>query len=120
MTARTLDDVVREARYILQDTDTNNYRYPQSRLIDAYNIALAEAWRLRPDLFITQYAAGVPTVSNTVTPLTSVAFPIDEMVFALFCDYVAGRAELADDEFSVDGRAFGLIANFKQALAGGG
>lgn len=117
MSAPLLSDVLREARNVLQDTDSNNYRYTDARLIDAYNLALSEAWRLRPDLFITTYAAGVPLVANSVTPST-VSFPLDTQFFAPFCDYVAGRTELADDEFSVDGRAMGLVSSFKQSLVG--
>ena len=117
MTA-TLDEIINEAWNVLQDTDATSRRYSQSRLLDAYNFALREAYRLRPDLFIGAFNAAISVTPNTTVDLTAVTFPLPESLMLPFANFVAGRAELADDEFSVDGRAMGLMTSFASALMG--
>ena len=110
--AKTLQDVVTSSRRMLQDSRTP-YRYTDEHLTALVNEALSEARRMRPDLFIDQYTTAYPDydVSDLGT-----AIPIDEAYFTALTHYVAGTAELVDDEFTVDGRATALITSFRTKL----
>lgn len=107
--AKTVNSVISEARAILKDTDSQLLRYSTADLVEYFNNALLEARRIRPDLFRAYIGQSVP--SYTESDLSS-PFPIDEMFFPQFVHYVAGTAELRDDEFSVDARAVTLLNQF--------
>lgn len=111
--AKLVSDVVSEARTVLHDTNAQLYRYSDEDLVAYLNNALLEARRLRPDLFRSYI--GLPVPSFTTAELDS-AFPIDEMFFPQFVFYVAGSAELRDDEFTVDARAATLMSQFVAKL----
>ena len=112
MTA-SIDDVLHDARVILMDTDPDNYRRSTSELVRLYNSALREARRLRPDLFIGQYGVALSTQTpSDTTDYTAVNFPLPEWVMPAFASYIAGRAELADDEYADDGRSAALLKEF--------
>lgn len=73
-------------------------------------------FRLRPDLFIE---------INYVIPEYTTAdmgetFPIELQFYNPVVQFVTGFTELADDEFTVDGRAATLLTAFKHQLIGGG
>ena len=74
--------------------------------------AIAEARRIRPDLFITNLSA---TFSALTAPST---FPVPEEYEAVVVDFVAARAEFRDDEFVSDSRAAALMQRFKQHMLG--
>lgn len=112
---RTAGEVIADARDILQDHVTP-YRYTESQLFRYLSSALMEARRIRPDLFSGSLRAPVPNYSEfdgaKILPLIDTYYP--QVV-----NYVAGRAELRDDSFAVDGRATALIAAFGASLGGG-
>ena len=106
--------VIDRAQEILQDTA--GVRYPIADLVDYLNEGIVAIRRVRPDLFIGQYT----------TPLTAVtegtlanALPTPDSVFEGLAYYVAGRAELRDDEFAVDGRAMTMMGRLNTNLLQG-
>lgn len=107
--AKTVSDVVSEARVLLQDTDAQLYRYSDDQLVAYLNNALLEARRIRPDLFRAYIGQAIPSYTSADL---SADFPIDEMFFPQFVFYVTGSAELRDDEFTVDARAATLMNQF--------
>jgi len=111
--AKTVGDAISEARTILHDTDSQLYRYSDDDLVAYLNNALLEARRIRPDLFRAYINQSIP--SFTTADFAS-AFPVDEMFFPQFVFYVAGSAELRDDEFTVDARAATLLNQFVAKL----
>jgi len=115
--AKTVADLISEARSLLQDTDTP-YRYSDSDLIAYLNTAMPEARRKRPDLFVTYWGGDSP--SFTVADITAATdFPLDEMYYMPFVYFVVGMAELRDDEFAVDNRAVSLLNAFTGKLITG-
>ena len=111
--AKTVSDAISEARVILQDTDSQLYRYSDSELVAYLNNALLEARRIRPDLF--RAYVGQPVPSFTASDFAEL-FPLDNMFFPQFVYYIAGTAELRDDEFTVDARAATLLNQFVAKL----
>lgn len=113
--AITPTNVILTARDILQDT-VADYRYTDDSLYRGLNMALREAKRLRPDIYLSGGAlVPVPTVNagNAATPL-----PIDDQFETAFVSYVVGWAELRDDQYTAEGRAGALLGQFKTALVG--
>ena len=106
----TIQNIIDDARVILQDAAKT--RYTDAQLTSICNYALYTANRLRPDLFFSSIgtAQTALAVGNT--------FPLPPQYEPVVSNYVASRAELRDDEYSVDGRAAALLAEFKNALLG--
>lgn len=118
--AASVNDLIQEAREILQDLDPTNYRYPQQSLVQYYNGAIREARRLRPDLFTGTFQSQLPTLLwNPTLDLTFVPFALPEWLYVPTVNFIVGRAEIADDEFAVDGRAMSFLQNFVETLVGG-
>lgn len=112
---RTVQDVLTQARALLQDT-RDPTRYADAELVRNLDEAISEARRLRPDLFVGRIRDGVALLTGK--PLTT-PLPIDDMLFTATVNYVVGRAEIRDDQFTTDGRAVTLITMFQGALLGG-
>ena len=102
----TVAKYVTSARTLLSDT-TVPYRYPDPDLVLALSFAMLEARRLRPDLFIGRYDA-IP--SFTVNDSTAV--DIDEQYRIAVLYYMAGHAQLRDDEDTQDARAGQFLNKF--------
>jgi hypothetical protein len=122
--AKTYQDVVTEARVLLQDTDSSSYRYSDTTLIAMYNRGLQAMARVRPDAFYDLYdanALNVPELAESPgagqTDWTD-TFGIDLMFFNPLVHYVTGMAEITDDEYTEDGRAQLLLNQFKADLLG--
>lgn len=98
---------------ILQDDGT---RYPQAQLLGYLNEGIAAIRRVRPDIFIGRYTQPLPqvTVATLGDPL-----PTPDSVFEGLAYYIAGRAELRDDEFAVDGRAMTMLTRLTNTLLQG-
>jgi hypothetical protein len=126
-TAKTIDDMQTEVRLILNDNETP-YRYPVATIVQVFNTALREVYRLRPDAYIGNFTSGQlsSNPANTysvadfgLTPGTP--FPLDDrLFFGPIVFYVAGRLEIEDDEFADDKRAALLMTAFKEQLTGVG
>lgn len=111
----TLGQVVKETRRLLQDELDLPYRYGDGDIVDAFNIALLEARRLRGDLFLpTRFKLPYFDTSGTID-MTAVV-PIEPHYRQAFVYYVVGRIELRDDEQTQDGRAAALLTKFINQL----
>lgn len=105
----TVADVFAEARVLLQDTVVP-YRYADAELIRILNIAIMEARRLRPDLFLGQFTS-LPAFASTGD-----AFNLEPMYRPAFVYYLVGRAALRNDEATEDARATVLMNKFAAQL----
>jgi hypothetical protein len=123
--AKTYQDVVTEARVLLQDTDSASYRYENSTLLAIYNRALQVLCRTRPDAAYDLFSGNALNVPELVesgagagqTDWTD-TFGLEMQFFTPLVHYVVGLAELTDDEYTEDGRAVALLTIFKQSLLG--
>jgi hypothetical protein len=101
--------IIAAVRDVLQDDDEE--RYKDDRLIRGLNLAVRDMRRVRPDFFIGRFSEPV----WQATALTDV-YPYPEVTFPSVVKYVSGWAELADDEYTTDGRAAGLLGAFRTDL----
>jgi hypothetical protein len=104
----TVQDYVDESRRLLQD-EISPFRYPDDDLVYALNIGLAEARRVRPDLFLPSFA--IPYFT-TLTADGGKAVPIELPFRSAFVYYLVGRMQLRDDESTTDARAASLLTKF--------
>lgn len=109
--ARTVQQVLDRAWEILQDDGT---RYPEAELCAHVVDAVQQVRSVRPDIFVGAYAAALP---DTLT--VAQALPIPDQFFASVSQYVAGMAELRDDEFAIDGRAMMMKETLTKKLVSG-
>jgi hypothetical protein len=113
---KTVADAVANTRAILQDNDTP-YRYSDADLVTYLNDALLETRKLRPDLFRAYWGTGTPFPEFTDADIAAETnIPINNMYFTPLTYFMAGTAELRDDEFTVDARAATLLNQFVQKL----
>lgn len=123
--AKTYQDVVTEARVLLQDTDATSYRNSDATLLAIYNRGLQALARVRPDACFDLYSSNslnVPELveSGAVAGQTNWTdnFGLEMMFFAPLVAYIVGVAEIIDDEYSEDGRAALMLASFKTEVMG--
>src|SRR5262245_698046 len=107
----TVGQYLEEARRLLQD-ERVPYRYPDKDLVEALNIGLTEARRLRADLFLPLFE--VPYISSSGAITMTAPVTIDPMYRSSLVYYVVGRAQLRDDEETTDSRASALLTKFTQ------
>ena len=115
--AQTISSFVSDVRYGVSDTRAP-YRYSDDRILSVLNQGLRELARLRPDAFIDTF-----DVDDIVVPEYTSADLLEPLPFGyLFTtpllDFVVGMIELADDEFTVDGRAITLRQKFTSSVVG--
>lgn len=108
----TVAKIIAEARVLLQDTVNSPYRYADADLLNALNQAFPEAKLKRPDLFLSGTMPDYTAVDST-------AITFNEMYRMALVYYIAGRAQLRDDENVQDQRAAAFIQMFNAKLAGG-
>ncbi len=108
---KTIGGVVTDARVILNDAAGD--RYTDDELISDFNNAISQTKKLRPDAFILGEALPEFTSADLAED-----FPLPEIFVQSFVYYLAGNAELRDDEFAVDGRAMTLLAAYRRDLTG--
>lgn len=115
--AKTYQNAIDEARQILQDTDTP-YRYDDAILLNILNRGLQELARLRPDAYWDQFATDDVTVPEIEELTLEDAFAPPMMFYNPIVSYIVSWAEVLDDEFTTDGRAAMMFAQFqKQVLS---
>lgn len=107
----TVDDYVAEARRLLQD-EVSPYRYSDTSLVEALNVGLLEARRLRPDLFLGR-ATAVPTHGYVLVGTT---VNLDQQYRPALVYYMAGRVSARDDETSQESRASAFLGKFTAQL----
>lgn len=127
-TSKTLDDAVAEIRAVVNDSDSDFARFPNTLVLTKINSALRDVYRYRPDAYIGNFTQAVFSSNAVVTydetdlgltPATP--WPIDDrLFFTPVILYVAGMLELADDEFVDNSRAAQLLASFRTMLVGPG
>jgi hypothetical protein len=107
---RKVSDVIIQARFALNDS-VEPYRYTTPELVAHVNGAISEVRRVRPDIFDGRYDEPLPYVSSEGED-----FPLPDTLFMLVAYYVAGTAELKDDEHVEIQRASGLLTKFQTGL----
>jgi len=124
--AFTVEDLINQARDIVQDTGMEfDYddpdRHTNAKMIRFLNTALADCYRIRPDLFFPGvFDRSTLPVYTEADIAAQTPFGVDDTYFSAFVDYVAGYIGLADDEFAQDGRAVALLNRFIQKLSSKG
>jgi hypothetical protein len=132
--AKTWQNVIDEARVILQDTAAP-FRHSNTVLLAKLNRGLQELARLRPDAFWEFFETDDITVPEVVTIDSdpddepeefdpeedgqiglSADFNLPMMFYTPLVYWVASSAELVDDEFTNDGRAVLLQNQFKNMV----
>lgn len=134
--AKTYANLLTEARQILQDTRTP-YRYADDLLINGLNRGIQEMARIRPDAFwdrfdfttddilVFEVVTTDPLPDTDPTTISSTedaqvaltdTFELSMQFYSPLVYFVAGSAELTDDEYSTDGRASMLLSGFKQQI----
>lgn len=113
--AKTYADVITEARELLQDS-REPYRYDPQILLNILNRGLQAIARLRPDAYWDTFTAESIVVPEIAEGDLGDPFALDMMFYTPLVSFVVAWAEVVDDEFTVDGRAAQLFANFKTEL----
>ncbi len=112
--AKSIQDIVTEVRFILQDEDEDGiYRNSDESIVRVVNSTMYELKRVRPDVWLGGYNAPLPEYE---VGALDVPIPFDAMFFQATIFYIVGFIELQDDEFAVDGRAAGLLRAFGAML----
>jgi hypothetical protein len=117
---QTVIDYVNEARVLLQDTrdDTNSggtsYRYSDVELVSALNLGLANAHRLRRDLFLKYETTPIYPV------LSATDVDIDEGYRRAILFFMVGHAQLRDQEETTDARASAFLQSFTTQMTTAG
>jgi hypothetical protein len=108
----TVADIVDPVRDILQDRQ-EPYRYPTDSLMRALYMGLLQVRTLRPDHYIGTFHHTMPRPTGLNDYVA-----VSEQLLPSLVAYVAGVAELRDDEFTTDGRASALLDKFRRDLMG--
>lgn len=123
--AKTYQDVITEVRVLLQDTDSDSYRYSETVLIGIYNRGIQAVARVRPDACYDLYTDNSLEVPELVESspgsgqtIYTANFGLEMQFFNPLVSYLVGIAELVDDEYTEDGRAAMLLQAFKAELLG--
>ena len=106
----TVADYVRETRVLLQDI-VPPYRYPDIDLVSALNLGMLAARKLRADLFL-----GASMAIPYFTAVDATAVTMDAQYRLPFIYFMAGHAQLRDEEDTQDARAAAFIGTFTAAL----
>lgn len=109
----TVGQYITESRRLLQD-EVAPYRYPDADIVDALNIGLMEARRLRADLFLPVFTQPFFDASGAIDDAAAV--PMDPMYRSSLVYYIVGRMQLRDDEPTTDQRAGALLQKFLQQM----
>jgi len=102
----TVQSLLDRARLPLNDDE--KIRYPDTELLAWAVDGVKLLKRKRPDLFVGRW-----TVSFDALEVGD-AVPIDEMYHQMLADYITGRCETKDADFSAEGRGMAFLQ-----LAGG-
>ena len=111
--AKTYQNAIDEAREILQDTDEDDYRFSTPKLLNILNRALQEIGRIRPDAYWTTFADDDIVVPEVTTSTLTNTFPRPMQFFLPVVSFIVAWTEVTEDEFTQDGRAGMLLAQFK-------
>lgn len=121
--AKTYQNILDEARTLLQDKDPDERRYEDPDLLEHLNRGLQEIARVRPDAYWDGFDTDdivvpeIKTSGATGTDLNvSATFALPMQFFSSLVYFTVASAEIVDDEFTDDGRAAQLLGAFKAQL----
>jgi len=114
-TLNTVADYVADARTLLQDL-IPDYRYDDASMLVAMNVALLEARRIKPELFVYNFEAGGQVQSFEEVDDTYV--DIEPQFRLALLHGICGHALERDQEDVQDTRATAFLALFTQGLVG--
>ena len=128
MSNKTYQQLLADARVIVQDTDTDPtlQRNSDQTLVDIFNRGFQELYRIRPDAFWdlwddTQEDFVVPVITITlITDPTSwlQPFAIPMQYYNPMVNWVVAMVESVDDEFTEDSRSTQFYTQFKLMVNG--
>lgn len=106
MAFNTVNQFVESARRLVQDT-VEPYRYSDEEYIEGLNLALLEARRIRPDLFIRNNGDIPYYTDNDGTEVD-----IDPQYRVAVLYFIVGHIHLRDEEDTQDARASVFLNKF--------
>jgi hypothetical protein len=109
----SVESYILDARTILLDK-TAPYRYTDDSLLVAFNTALLEARRLRPDMFVYKFGDRMPTYAA----VSSEQVPIEFQLRLPIVYGTVAHAMLRDEEDVPVERANAFLAKFQNMLTG--
>lgn len=109
----TVEDYITDVRTLLLD-ETAPYRYDDASLLVAFNVAILEARRLRPDLFVFTHHDKVPFF----TAVNTTEFEMEPQFRLGFVYGICGHALARDQEDIQDSRAATFMTAFRNILVG--
>jgi hypothetical protein len=112
MALDTVQDYIDRARVLLLDT-VAPCRYEDNDLVEALNMGILEARKMRPDLMSGYFQTSLPDFSSANMSAT---VDIDPQYRTAFVYYICGQAQLRDDENVQDGRAAIFLNKFSGQL----
>lgn len=119
MALDTIAQMVLHCRTLTQDK-VQPYRYQDYEFVTAFNMAVMESQRLRPDFWVVATPPSIDTSAganyNASTDTTPVG--VDPMYRMAFVYYMVGQAQLRDEEETQDNRAAAFLAMFTKQLTG--
>ena len=110
MALETVAKFITTARVLMTDT-VSPYRYSDAELAIALSLAMLEARRLRPDLFLGRMSTIPNYTANDTT-----AVVIDDQYRIALLYYVIGHAQLRDEEDTQDARAVAFLSKFASQM----
>lgn len=123
--AKTYQNLIEEARELLQDSDSATERFSNATLLNLLNRGLNQLARIRPDAFYDLYDANdlnVPEIVEAAPAEGQVewtdAFPLELQFYSPLISYIVGVAEMYDDEYTEDGRAAMALTMFRNTVLG--
>src|SRR5262245_40941745 len=108
MALSTVAQYLTEARRLLQDKNAP-YRYQDTEIILALNLAIGEASRCRPEIFQDYFDDVLPEYSSAA-PNEEVDIPANFRMAFLY--FMVGHSQLADEEDTTDARSAALLNKF--------
>ncbi len=109
----SVEDYIDDARTLLLDRIVP-YRYDDISLLVAFNTALLEGRRLRPDLFVFKHGSGVPSYDA----VSGEEVPIEPQFRLAFVYGTVAHALARDTEDVQDTRATSFMNIFQSILTG--
>jgi hypothetical protein len=109
----TVKDYVFSVRRLLLDR-VRPYRYSDDSIVEALNLALLEARRLRADFFVCRYGENVPSFEG----VTGTPVPIEPQFRLPFVYGIAAQVLQRDDDDVNDERANSFDNRFQTMLTG--
>jgi hypothetical protein len=109
----TVAGYIHSVRRLIKDM-RRPYRYADDDLVEALNMALLEARRIRADLFVTRWGNTVPAYEG----VSDQPVPIEPQFRRAFVYGIAWQTLEEDEEDVQDARANSFMAKFQSTFTG--